>query len=78
MSLGIDVGTSAVKAMLVEQTGALLATFRGKTFAPVHFPKIKKIALQPGSGCRKLLAPVIGRLAAAPYVKLVARSGGCL
>jgi len=61
--LGIDVGTSGVKAVLVNETGAMVATRRRKTFARSWFSEVTEriVTRQPGSGRHEPLENIVTR-----------------
>ena len=66
MYLGIDVGTSGVKAVLVNETGAIVATRRRKTSARSWFSEVTarvvtRIGAQPGSGRHEPLENIVTR-----------------
>ena len=64
MYLGIDVGVSGVKAALVNETDAMVATWRRKTSALLSLLEItrrviKRIEPQPTSDCQNLLENIV-------------------
>ena len=66
MYLGIDVGVSGVKAALVSETNAIVATWRRRTSALLSLLEItgrviKRIEPQPTSGRQDLLENIVNR-----------------
>jgi predicted NBD/HSP70 family sugar kinase len=69
--LGIDVGMAGVKAVLVNESGAIIARWRRMSSAPSWLLEItervvRRIQPQPGSGRQELLQSIA-----------TATSGGC-
>ena len=64
MYQGIDVGTSDVKAVLMNETGAIVAMWRRSAlswFAEITERVVKRIAPQPGSGRQERLENIVNR-----------------
>jgi len=62
--LGIDVGMAGVKAVLVNESGAIIARWRRMSSAPLWLLEItervvRRIQPQPGSGRQELLESIV-------------------